>query len=112
VAVCVCVCVLGAGDMELQACRCVRICVCMQLPYSLCFPDVRAHTRSFLLNAHLHPHLHPHTHKHEHKQTRVYLSAPQLASAVLEGRFKEAKWTQTVAMALLHLLLREQERVQ
>lgn len=42
-------------------------------------------------------------------QTRVLLTGPELATAVLEGRFKEAKWTQTVAMALLHLLLREQE---
>lgn len=48
----------------------------------------------------------PHIHN---IQTRVLLSGPELAAAVLEGRFKEAKWTQTVAMALLHLLLREQE---
>ncbi len=45
------------------------------------------------------------------KQTPIYLSAPQLASAVLEGRFKEAKWSQTVAMALLHLSKRGHERI-
>lgn len=47
--------------------------------------------------------------KSKTKQTRVFLSAPELAEACLQGRFKEAKWTQTVAMALLHLLLRERE---
>lgn len=52
----------------------------------------------------------PQPEPHTTRQTRVLLSASEVAAAVLEGRFKEAKWMQTVAMALLDLVLREREQ--
>jgi len=45
------------------------------------------------------------------KQRRVYLGEEEVMEAVMEGRFKEAKWTQTVSLALLWLARkRERER--
>lgn len=35
------------------------------------------------------------------KQRRVYLGEEEVREAVMEGRFKEAKWIQTVSLALL-----------
>jgi len=43
------------------------------------------------------------------KQRRVYLGEEEVREAVMEGRIKEAKWTQTVSLALLWLA-RERER--
>jgi hypothetical protein len=37
-------------------------------------------------------------------QRKVYMQEKGLREAVLKGRFKEAKWTQTISMSLLWLM--------
>ena len=37
-------------------------------------------------------------------QRKVYMQEKDLREAVLKGRFKEAKWTQTISMSLLWLM--------
>lgn len=44
-------------------------------------------------------------------QKKKYLDTQTLTQAVLSGKFKEAKWTQTISMALLWLSEQENEKL-